>query len=55
MLKSELYLMRKDNTIYIFSIKLSFYSSIGQEKSKLQKQLSKLLILIATAASTKIT
>ena len=33
--------------IYIFLIKLSF-SSIGQNKSKLQKQISKLLILIET-------
>ena len=41
--------MRQDNTIYKYSIKLSF-SSVGQEKSKLQKQISKLLILIATAA-----
>ena len=31
------YLMRRDNTIYTFSIKVSF-SSKGQDKSKLQKQ-----------------
>ena len=40
---------RQDNTIYKYSIKL-FFSSIGQDKSKLQKQISELLILIATAA-----
>ena len=33
--KKECYLIRQDNTIYTFSIKLSF-SSIGQDKSKLQ-------------------
>ena len=38
------YLVRQDNTIYIFSIKFNF-SSIGQNKSKLQKQIRKLLIL----------
>ena len=32
--------MRQDNTIYTFSIKLSF-SSIGQDKSKLQKQIER--------------
>ena len=42
-------LIRQDNTIYKFSIQLSF-SSIGQDKSKLQKQMSKLLILNETAA-----
>ena len=31
------------------SIKI-YFSSIGQDKSNLQKQISKLLILIATAA-----
>ena len=40
--------------IYKFSKKLSF-SYIGQDKSKLQKQTSKLLILIATASVTKMT
>ena len=49
MLKNEHYLIRQDNTIYTFSIKLSF-SSIGQDKSKLQKQINKLLIWIETAA-----
>ena len=39
-------------TIYKFSIKLSF-SNIGQEKSKLQKQISYLLILIEMAAQKK--
>ena len=39
--KKERYLIRQDNTIYKFSIKLSF-SSTGQDKSKLQKQISKL-------------
>ena len=48
--KKRGYLMRQDNAIDTFSIKLSF-SSIGQEKSKLQKQISKLLILIAIASS----
>ena len=50
-LKNEHYLMRQDNTIKYktFSINLSF-SSIGQDKSKPQKQISKLLILIATTA-----
>ena len=42
--------MRQDNTIYNISIKMSF-SSIGQDKSKLQKQISKLLILTATAVT----
>ena len=37
--------MRQDNTVYKVLIKLSL-SSIGQDKSKLQKQISKLLILI---------
>ena len=41
--------MRQDDAIYKFSIKLSF-SSIGQDNSKLKKQISILLILIATAA-----
>ena len=36
--------MREDNTIYKFLINISFLS-IGQDKSKLQKQISKLLIL----------
>ena len=48
-LKKECYLIRQDNTIYTFSITL-YFSSIGQDKSKLQKQISKLLILIETAA-----
>ena len=47
--KKECYLIRQDNTIYTFAIKLSF-SSIGQDKSKLQKQINKLLILIEMAA-----
>ena len=34
--KKERYLIKQDNTIYIFSIKLSF-SSVGQYKPKLQK------------------
>ena len=45
MLKNEHFLRRQDNTIYELSIKVSF-PSIEQEKSKLQKQISKLLILI---------
>ena len=36
--------MRQDNAIYTFSIKLSFPSK-GQNKSKLQKQISNILIL----------
>ena len=43
--KKKNLLIKPDNTIYKFSIKLSF-SSIGQDKSKLQKQIGKLLILI---------
>ena len=42
----------KTNTVYTFLIKYSF-SSIGQEKKKLQKQISKLLILTEMAASQK--
>ena len=34
--------MRQDNTLHTILIKLSF-SSIGQDKSKLQKQISKIL------------
>ena len=45
----ECYFMRQDNTVYKFSIKLSF-SSIRQDKSKLYKQISTLLILIAVTA-----
>ena len=41
--------MRQDNTIYTFSINI-YFSSIGQDNSKLQKQISKLLILIAMAS-----
>ena len=45
--------MRQDNTIYTFSIELSILNRpIRQEKSKLQKQISKLLILIEMTAST---
>ena len=40
--------MRQDNTIYKCFIK-KYFSSVGQDKSKLQKQISKLLILIAMA------
>ena len=40
--KKERYLIRQNFTIYIFSVKYSF-SSIGQDKSKLQNQISKLL------------
>ena len=39
----------QDSTIFKFSIKLSF-SSTGQEKSKLLKQISMLLILTEMAA-----
>ena len=42
--KKERYSLIQNNTLYTFSIKFSF-SSIEQ-KSKLQKQISKLLILI---------
>ena len=41
--KKERYLIRQNNTIYTLSIK-NYFSSIGQDKSKLQKQISKLLI-----------
>ena len=47
--KKERYLMRHDNTTYTFLIKLTF-TSTGEDKSKLQKQMSKLHILIAMAA-----
>ena len=47
--KKEHYLITQDNTIYTFLIKLSF-STIGQDNSKLQKQISKLLILTEMAA-----
>ena len=47
--KQEHYLIRQDKTIYKLSIKLSL-SSIGQDKSKLQRQISKLLILMKMAA-----
>ena len=48
----EHYLIRQGNTIYKFWIQFSFLS-IGREKWKLQKQISKLLILIETAACNK--
>ena len=56
-LKKERYLIRQDNIIHKFSMKLSF-SSIGQEISKHQKQeiskqqkeIGKLLILTKMAA-----
>ena len=51
--KKKSYLIRQDNTIYKFSIKLSL-SSIGQDKSKLQKQISMLLILNDKAAWQKL-
>ena len=47
--KQECYLTDKTIQYIILFIKLSF-SSIGQDKSKVQKQISKLLILIAMAA-----
>ena len=47
--KKERYIIREDNTIYKYSIKFSF-SSIDQHKSKLQKQISRLLILSEMAA-----
>ena len=37
--KKERYLIRPDNTIYKISIKL-YFLSIGQDKSKLQKQVN---------------
>ena len=49
MVKKEHYLIRPNNTIYKCSIKFTF-SCIGQDKSKLQKQISKLLILTTMAA-----
>ena len=42
--KKERYLMRQDSAIYTFSINLSF-SSIGQDKSKLQKEIKCLSLL----------
>ena len=55
--KKECYLIRQDNTAYTCLIKLSF-SSIGQDKSKLQKPINKLLILhmllLASCKSPKI-
>ena len=47
--KKECDLITQDNTIYKFS-RYIFFSSIGQDNSKLQKQISKLLVLTATAA-----
>ena len=47
--KKERYLMRRGNTIYTFSMKLSL-SSKGQNKSKLQKQTSNILISTIMAA-----
>ena len=44
-LKKERHLMIQDNTIYIFSIKL-FFSSIGQDKSKLQKEISEIFAVV---------
>ena len=41
--------MRKDNTVCQFLIKI-YFLSIGQDKSELQKPISELLILVATAA-----
>ena len=41
--------MGQDNAIYTFFIKLSF-SSKGQKKTKLQKQISKILISTVMAA-----
>ena len=46
-LKKELYLIRQDNIIYKCWIKLSF-SSIGQDKSKLQKQGEKRMLFNKT-------
>ena len=48
-LKKEFYLITQDNTIYTFSIKF-YFSSIEQDNSKLQKQISKILILTEMAA-----
>ena len=49
----EHYLTRQDNIIYKFSIN-KYFSSTGQDKSKLQKHICKLLILTATAVSIKL-
>ena len=48
MVKKGCYLIRQDNTIHTCCIKLSF-SSLRQDKSKLQKQIRKLLILTEMA------
>ena len=49
MLEKNTYLIRQDNTIYKHFIKL-FFLSVGQDTSKLQKQISKLHILNEMAA-----
>ena len=49
----ECYLITQDNTIYKFSIKISF-SCIGQNKTKLQKQIRKLLHLNCNGSLVKI-
>ena len=41
--KKECYLMRQDNTIYTFSIKV-YFSNKEQNKSQLQKQISNIFI-----------
>ena len=47
--KKEHYVLGQDNEIYTFSIQLSFLS-VRQDKSKLQKQINKLLILTEMTA-----
>ena len=47
--RSYISLLKQNNPINQFSIKVSF-SNIGQDKSKLQKQISKLFILTQTVA-----
>ena len=42
--------MRQNNTIHTFFNKYIFFSSIGQDNSKLQKQISKLLYLNCTGS-----
>ena len=51
--KKECYLIRQDNTIYQYLIKL-FFSSLEQDWSKQQNHIRKLLILIETVAWVKI-
>ena len=50
--KKTPYLIRQANTVYKFSIKV-YFSSTGQDRAKLQKQISNLQILFEMAAWLK--